>query len=194
MASWVPVIAGLLLPPSHAATTSYSKACKSRISDADADGVRSVRITCSWPEISPESVEALFDRYDGYHRFVWALSATSVRRTEGERVLVWQLQEVAGSAPRESLVWIQGVDNVHGSRTYTWRTAADEPLALTPGSVRATRNDGRWEIIPAAQGIDVVFEIAYSPGGWVPDWLVRWCQTLGAELMMNEIRQLAVEA
>ena len=103
-----------------------------------------------------------------------------------------QRQVVPGTAPRESLVWLAAAPNASGSMTYTWTTAADEPLDLPDGAVRAPRNDGRWEIHPRADGgVDVVFEIVYSPGGWVPDWLVRWCQTLGADRMMNEIRLFA---
>jgi len=191
MASVLPFVASLLGSPAHAEAA--TDRCQSSVGAPDAAGVRPVQITCRWPDVSAAALEAMFDQYDGYHRFVWALADSEVRQADGHRALVWQRQEVPGAAPRESLVWLEGQPNDSGSRTYTWTTAASEPLDLSAHAVRALRNDGRWEIVARDKGVDVVFEICYSPGGWVPDWLVRWCQTLGAEKMMDEIRQFALQ-
>lgn len=161
---------------------------------ANADDARAVCIRCTWPDVSAAALETLFDRFDDYQRFVWAMTDSSIRRQEEDRALVWQRQTVPGTAPREMLVWLSATANASGSKTYTWTTAENEPMTTPSGVVRALRNDGRWEIHPRTEGgVEVVFEILYSPGGWVPDWLVRWCQTLGASRMMNEIRTIALQ-
>ena len=168
-----------------------TKGCQTYMGPRDVDGVTPIRISCQWQGIDPSSIEAMFDQFGRYHTFVWALSDSRIERTTPGRTLVWQRHEVTGTAPRETLVWLTAASNDAGSRCYTWTTAADEELVLSKGALRAPRNDGRWNIIPTDDGVEVFLELAYDPGGMVPDWLVRWCQTLGADRMMGEIRALA---
>ncbi|MDG1481426.1 MAG: hypothetical protein P8R54_17660 [Myxococcota bacterium] len=165
--------------------------CQTYMGARDADGVTPVRIECRWDGIEKASVEAMFDQFDRYHEFVWALGDSRIERTEPNRALVWQRHEVPGTAPRETLVWLLAEDNGFGSRRYTWTTAPEEELTLSASAVRAPRNDGMWNIIPGDSGVDVVLELSYDPGGMVPDWLVKWCQTLGADRMMSEIQGIA---
>ncbi len=168
--------------------------CRTYMGPRDQDGVTPVRIECRWDGIDPVAIEAMFDRFDSYHVFVWALSDSRIERLEPDRALIWQRHEVPGTAPRETLVWLTVEDNGAGSRCYTWTTATEEHLTLSSAyAVRAPRNDGVWNIFPDEDGVYVVLELAYDPGGMVPDWLVKWCQTLGADRMMAEIRAIAAE-
>ena len=166
--------------------------CQTYMGPRDDDGVTPVRIECRWDDVTPESIEAMFDQFAHYHVFVWALSDSRIHRTEPDRALVWQRHEVPGTAPRETLVWLRSEANSFGSKRYTWASANDEPLELSLFATRAPKNNGMWDIIPRAGGVDVVLELSYDPGGLVPDWLVKWCQTLGADRMMADIRTMAV--
>ena len=188
--------AGLLPLSAAAAPEDYrlvrtTADCRTYMGPQTDDGATPVRIECRWDGVQPEAIEAMFDRFDRYHVFVWALSGSRIEREEPARSLVWQRHEVPGTAPRETLVWLTAEDNGQGSTRYTWSSATEEPLVLSDGAIRAERNDGLWDIIPDADGVDVVLELTYSPGGLVPDWLVKWCQTLGADRMMADIRAIA---
>ncbi|MFT5682965.1 MAG: hypothetical protein ACI8RZ_003889 [Myxococcota bacterium] len=166
--------------------------CRTYMGPQDADGVTPVRIECRWDGVDKTAIEAMFDQLGQYHVFVWALGDSRIERVDPERTLVWQRHEVPGTAPRETLVWLTAADNGVGSRSYTWTTATEEHFTLSSAyAVRAPRNDGMWNIIPDEAGVDVVLELSYDPGGMVPDWLVKWCQTLGADRMMAEIRAIA---
>ena len=156
----------------------------------EADGVTPVQVECRWSDVEKESLDALLRRVDTYHDIVWAIEDSRVVRVEGERSLVWQRHHVPGTAAREAMVWMAVQPTAAGGTRYAW-TTADEAFTSGRGTIQAPRNDGFWEVTPTADGVEVILQGSYDPGGWVPDWLVRWCQTVGAERVMNDLHERA---
>ena len=164
--------------------------CTYFMGERESDGVTPLRVECVWDHIDPDKIDALFGQVAGYDAFIWAIEDTRQVSVDGARSLVWQRHSVPGTAPREVQLWMETQPTEAGGMRYSWTTAGT-PFSLGKGAIRAPRNDGYWEVSVGEAGIEVVLQASYNPGGWVPDWLVRWCQTIGAERMMNDIQSLA---
>jgi len=155
----------------------------------EADGVTPVMVECNWSDRDAHEMDALLSQMNNYHEIVWAIEDTRMVRAEGARSLVWQRHVVKGTAPREVMIWMETAPTAAGGTRYSW-TTADEDFELSRGAVLAARNDGYWEVNPTVEGVEVVLHGCYDPGGWVPDVLVRWCQTFGADRLMKDAHAL----
>ena len=167
--------------------------CVFSMSQREADGVTPVRVECRWSDRDAPELDTLLSQVGSYHEIVWAIEDSRVVDTRGDRSLVWQRHVVKGTAPREVMVWMEAKPTIAGGTRYSW-TTADVDFDLSRGAVEAPRNDGYWEVTPTVDGVEVVLQGSYDPGGWVPDWLVRWCQTFGADRLMKDVRALTVPA
>jgi hypothetical protein len=72
----------------------------------------------------------------------------------------------------------------------TWRSAWKNITGRAPersDSVRMPLNVGSWSISPiSANSSRIVYQVAVRPGGWIPDWMVRW----GAARALPEVIQI----
>jgi hypothetical protein len=152
-----------------------------------------MRADCAWPEVEPGRLIALLGQVEAYGSFIWPIKEARLVREEGDRQLVYQRQHITGLADREVLLWMTRQDLQDGGRQYRWTAAQEEPMTLQPGAVRTPRNDGLWEVRPAASGgSQVVHQIAVEAGGPVlPRWLLSWIRTRGFLAVMADVRRAA---
>lgn len=80
-------------------------------------------------------------------------------------------------------------DRPDGSFRSEWRAEAGL-VAEVDGVVRMPLNTGSWTVEPLDAGrCRLTYVVAVSPGGWIPDWLVRW----GAAKALPEVIERLVE-
>lgn len=159
--------------------------------DRTHEGGSAMRAVCEWPDVDPASLDGQLARFDDYEDLVWVVDASEVRRNEGDRALVYQLQQLWGLSDREVLLWAWS-EPVEGGHRHRWVTAADEPLEPRKGAIRTPKNEGFWEVRanPAGPGALVTHEIAVDAGGVpLPEWLLKWIRTRGFGRVMDEVRE-----
>lgn len=153
-----------------------------------------MRAVCTWSEVDPARLGGMLADFDRYDALIWVVDASEVRQRDGDRALVYQLQQMWGMADREVLLWAR-TEAVDGGSRHCWTTAPDEPLALRKGAIRTPVNEGCWEVRanPEGPGARVTHEIAVDAGGTpLPEWLVRFARTRGFARVMADVRAAAV--
>ncbi len=155
------------------------------------DGVSPMVAICHWKEVDPKGLIAKLSDYAAYDDLIFGIVSSDVKRVDGDRTLVHQVQTTKGIATREVLIWMKTEASEKGT-TVSWTTAAEEPLVVAEGNIRSPRNDGAWEVGPHPEGgSQIRHTIAYAPGGNVPGWVVRWFQVGGMLKVMTEVRATA---
>jgi hypothetical protein len=163
--------------------------CTIRMRPEDHPSGAAMRAECVWPDVDPARLIGVIGDYERYDEFVSPVTLSRVERTSGDRTLVYQLQHMTGIADREVLLWMRRHAQPGGGVRVSWTTAAEEPLALQPGSVRTPKNVGYWEVVPdPAGGARVVHEIQLDAGGSIPRWLVSLVRTRGFARIMQDVR------
>lgn len=98
-------------------------------------------------------------------------------------------------APRDVIVHVRlttaeaSTDGVLGS---AW-VAAPERLPEREGVVRMPLNTGTWRVEPVDGGTRcrLTYQVLVKPGGWIPDWLVKWGAARAIPDVMEAIRARA---
>lgn len=149
-----------------------------------------LRATCHWPDVAPESVEALVADYRRYSEFIGPIVASEIRGTHAAGTLVYQRQHIWPIADREVLLWMTA-SRSDGLRV-AWTAAHEVQLTLLDGSVRVPRSDGFWWVRGHPDGgAWVVHQIAMDGGGSIPRWLVELVRTKGFAQVTERVRAIA---
>jgi hypothetical protein len=149
-----------------------------------------MRAVCIWPEVDPAALDRSLSDFEHYEDLIWVIDESAVRRSEGGRSLVYQLQQIWGLSDREVLLWAW-TEEVDGGHVHRWTTAAEEPLTPRKGAIRTPKNEGYWEVRanPDGAGAQVTHQIAVDAGGMpLPGWMLRWIRTRGFARVMDEVR------
>jgi len=185
----LPLIA-MAVPDGHTVLTE-SDGCVVSIGPLPAEGPRTVRADCTWPEARLDAARAVLLDYPRYGRMIPNIRTSTVVREEARGVLVHQEHDLPLVADREVMLWMKAAERPDGGLLVSW-DRADEPFELAPGHADVPYNAGSWEVIPAAGGgLHVVHEVAYDPGVRLPEWLVRRFRTNGVVGVMRELRALS---
>lgn len=153
-----------------------------------------MRAECTWPDVDPVRFGKMLRDYGGYDGWIWPVAESEVRRIDGERSLVYQLQHIWGISDREVLLWATRQELPTGGVRASWVTATEEPLQLRDGTIRTPHNEGFWQVEPGATGSLVVHQIEVDAGGVsLPGWLIRAIQSRGLGRLMDEARDHALE-
>ncbi|NCG18284.1 MAG: hypothetical protein GWP91_04630 [Rhodobacterales bacterium] len=189
---WIALIAPAVAaaPPGYV-VVKETAGCTLSKGPADPNGVAPMHASCHWPKVQLTRLQQMLAPADGYDELIFAINVCEIVRIEGDRTLVHQIQDIKGISARETLIWMH-TETAGELTRYAWNTADDEPLELVHGNVRAAQNDGYWEVSAHPEGgTRVDHHIAYSPGGSVPSWVVRWVSTGGLAQVMEEVRAKA---
>ena len=46
---------------------------------------------------------------------------------------------------------------------------------------------GMWQVTETSDGLHLDYELRYAPGGWVPDFVVRWFQGKGLVMTLRQL-------
>ena len=177
----------LAAPAGYNVTVAAHDGCELSLGPAARDGVIPMHAECDWADTTIDKFRAVMGSWTRHADVFTVIVSSEVRRTEGERALVYQLQHTKGISDREVLMWMWHT-MADGADRYAWTTAGDEPLTVQDGNVRCARSDGYWQAAAnPAGGIHVVHQLEYAPGGSVPGFLVRWFQTSGLETNLSEV-------
>lgn len=177
----------LAAPAGYRVTVADHNGCELATGPTAADGVTPLHATCWWPDATLPRFTATMGSWPKHADVFTVIVSSQVRRTEGDRSLVYQLQRTKGISDREVLLWMWHT-TVDGADRYQWTTAADEPLTPGDGNVRVARSEGWWQAQSDPRGgIKVEHHLEYGPGGSVPGFLVRWFQTSGLETNLDEV-------
>jgi hypothetical protein len=148
---------------------------------------------CVWPTVDPVLLTALVTAPSRYPEFIWPLKQSEVRRTDGQRSLVFQQQHVWPLAPREVLLWMTP-EPWQGGTKMTWTVAVEEPFAVPNGSIHVPRSDGFWAVTAdPGGGARVEHQIAMDGGGKIPQWLMDSIRTKGFAQVTLAARDVALE-
>ena len=151
-----------------------------------------MRAECTWKDVDPVKLGKMMTDFDRFDDLLWPIDTSEVRRIEGDRSLVYQLQKIWALNDREVLLWARTEQLESGVRA-SWTTASEEPLTPRSGTIRTPINEGYWEITAAEQGARVIHEIAIDAGGVpLPQWLIRAIQTRGFGRVMDDIHTAAL--
>ena len=69
--------------------------------------------------------------------------------------------------------------------------AAKARTPLPSGVVRMPVMRGHYQLQAAGQGTDVELQIEADPGGWIPDWVLRWTAKNGPFASLSGLRKRA---
>lgn len=154
-----------------------------------------MRAECTWNDIDVALLSRRLGDFTAYDELIWAIDASEVRRTEGDRSLVYQLQKIPFINDREVLLWAEAEPLERGGVLARWTTAANQPLVARKGTVRTPHNVGYWRVEPTEAGAKVVHEIEIDAGGVpLPGWLLREIQKRGFGRLLDEVHdQVATE-
>lgn len=178
----------LAAPSGYRVTIPDSDGCELSLGPETADGVVPMHAECHWPDVTLDRFKAVLGSWPRHADVFTVIVKSEVRRTEGERSLVWQLQRTKGISDREVVQWMWH-ERAGSADRYAWASAATEPLTLIDGNVRAVRSEGYWQAEADPRGgVKVVHHLEYAPGGSVPGFIVRWFQTSGLETNLREVR------
>lgn len=182
-----------LSPAVHAAPSGYKvtvadhEGCELSLGPAAADGVVPMHAECDWADVTIDRFRSVMSDWAGHDEVFTVIVSSEVRRSAGDRALVYQLQRTKGISDREVLMWMWH-ETVSGADRYAWTTAAEEALTVQDGNVRCARSDGYWQAAAnPTGGVHVVHQLEYAPGGSVPGFLVRWFQTSGLQTNLSEV-------
>ncbi len=174
-------------PSGYTVNTAGYDGCEISLGPAMSDGVVPVHAECYWPDVTLDKFRAVISNPEKHADVFTVIVTSQIRRTDGDKQLVYQLQRSKGISDREVLLWMNHTV-VDGADRYGWTTASNEALAVTDGDVRVARSDGYWQVKADSRGgVDVSHQLEYSAGGSVPGFLVHWFQTSGVETNVSEV-------
>ncbi len=176
----------LAAPPGYTVSKSDTNGCTLYLGPADAQGVKSMRAECVWPDVKLDTFKAKMGDWAGHATMFSTVAESNVKKA-GDKALVYQRHSTSGIADREIMIWMQH-ETVDGMERYSWKRADGESLTVKSGNVECPRSTGYWEAKAEGSGITVVHELSYDPGGRVPGFIVRWFQTSGLEATVAEAR------
>lgn len=151
-----------------------------------ADGTIPVQAECVWPDVSTAKLHAALSNWAGHAKVHDTVLTSVVKQTEGSRSLVYQEHKLSGVSNREVEIWMEK-KAVDGGFEYSWKNTA--PVTPKKGNVATTLHEGFWRVTDApGGGANVVYRLAYNPGGSVPGFIVRWFQGSGTVTTTEELR------
>jgi len=157
---------------------------------AESDGVIPMRAECHWPDVTPETFHKALADWGGHDKYWSGVVESTVKRSSGGKTLVYQIHRNKGTNDREILLWMSKKNTDGGGIKYSWGEAKGEALEIKKGNVQAARSDGSWEGKPHPDGgVQVTYQLAYDPGGKVPDFMVRWFQIGGLTNIVTELHE-----
>ncbi len=184
------LLATALAAPQGYKITKNTEHCELSLGPAMGNGVVPMRAECHFPDIAPERMHTLMAAFGDHDEYWSTVVSSDVLRTDGSRTWVKQVHRSKGIADRE-VILVMERKTVDGGYRYTW-TLDNAGLEPASGNVAADWDDGYWEITAdPAGGVRAVHQLAYGPGGSVPGFLVRWFQTSGLQVIVEEIEAYA---
>lgn len=159
--------------------SAQSDGCTFYVGPRDGD-YSPVRAVCAW-DVPAETLHGLIAVFDQHNRYFSSVSQ-SERLPSGR---YRQVHQASGIADREVILEM-GTSLIDGGVRYWWHKA-DDQSELTGDNVETVVDTGKWEITADGNGSRVVYELLYDPGGSVPGFVVRWFQTSGTQLLLNEL-------
>jgi hypothetical protein len=176
----------LAAPPAGFKEITTGNDCTVWRGPADAEGIAPVHAECSWPDVDPRKLHAALGDWAGHAKVHDTVLTSVVEKTEGGRSLVRQEHKLSGVSNREVAIWMEKKD-VPGGAVYSW--THDAPVTPKKGNVATTKHVGSWTVTDReGGGADVVYTLAYNPGGSVPGFLIRWFQGSGTITTTEELR------
>ncbi len=179
----------LAAPPDYRVTKKDVEGCTLYLGPADADGDIPMHAECHWPDVSIETFRKHFEDWAHHADMFGTVARSEVRRTDGDRSLVFQRHSTSGISDREVLLWMQKT-TVDGYERYGWTKATDESFTAASDSVECKKSTGYWQVKASPKGgVEVINHLAYDPGGRVPGFMVRWFQTSGLEATVTDAKK-----
>ncbi len=177
----------LAAPAGYTVNVADSDGCEISLGPVMSDGVTPVHADCYWADVTIDKFRSVMGDPIKHAAVFTVIVTSEVRRTEGSKKLVYQLQRSKGISDREVMLWMSNTTE-SGADRYGWTTAGSEALTLIDGNVRVARSDGYWQAIADSRGgVKVSHQLEYSAGGSVPGFLVRWFQTSGVQTNLAEV-------
>ena len=158
--------------------------CEFFVGETDATGVTPIRATCDWPYPATK-LQHLLSQFDQHYRYFDMLEYSNLVSKDGEAVLIYQLHRLAGMPDREVVLrmWSEPIE---GGVAYKW-TKAENQTVLSGSGVEIELDTGMWQVTETADGLHLDYELRYAPGGWVPDFVVRWFQGKGLVMTLRQL-------
>lgn len=177
----------LAAPAGYSVNVADHEGCEISLGPAMSDGVVPVHAECYWADVTLDKFKAVMGDPVKHADVFTVIVSSQIRRTEGDKQLVYQVQRSSGISDREVLLWM-GHTTASGADRYGWTTASGEALTPIDGNVRVARSDGYWQAQADARGgVKVAHQLEYSAGGSVPGFLVHWFQTSGVKTNLSEV-------
>jgi hypothetical protein len=166
--------------------------CAYFVGPRDESGFPLVRAECTWPDVSPQQLDAVLGDWTRYDDCFATIDAVEVLDDGGAVQRVRHVHAVPAAYDREVVLQMQRQPLGEGWR-YSW-SADPAPPPPTDGLVAVARDDGFWTVSPApGGGAAVTTELIYNPGGSLPAFVVRWFQTAGMSAFVEELRACAAQ-
>lgn len=166
-----------------------TEACSYARGPAQDDGNVPLAVTCTWPHVTADALEALLVDYAG-HDAIWESVATAddVGELDG-KPQVHHVHALPGVADREiTLTWTRTEED--GAVRHTWEKSPVQQ-DIDPSRVNPARDDGYYLVRPEGDGVVLEALFVYDPAGSIPPWLVKATQVTSAVLMIEELEAAA---
>ncbi|MBW1878258.1 MAG: hypothetical protein JRI25_05860 [Deltaproteobacteria bacterium] len=182
--------AAFATPPADYSQVKERGGCTYYNGPTEEDGTRPMRAECHWPDLTFERIDGLLSKWEDHDLYHSSVVAADIVGQDGDAVLVHQEHHTAGISNRELTLRLTKEVLPNGAR-YPWTMIAEQPEPAK-GNVVPVRDDGYWEVTAAADGgVDVVYDLKYSPGGRVPGFIVKWFQTSGLVAVVEDFYEHA---
>jgi len=181
------VAAGLTTPPDFQELR-QDESCRYLVSETP-ESWPTLRAECLWPQVAPSALTRLLGDWASYARHFSTIASSEVVGPMGAATAVHHVHTAPLMADREALLlfWQEPAGT---GQAFRWTLAPGQPPAAR-GRVALARDTGHWTVAPNPDGPGslVVSELAYDPGGRVPDALVHWFQQVGVAAFVDELAE-----
>lgn len=160
--------------------------------DARADGLIPISVTCRWDDVRFDALEPLIANYANHDQIWKSVETADWDGRNGDWLRVHHVHTIPGLARREVVLEWKASTTERGTR-HDWRRA-DEQREPEPGHVLIDADEGFYRLEPSGDGVLLEAEFVYDPSGNIPPWVTVKTQIPTSVLMMNELREAAVNA
>ncbi len=153
----------------------------------DDSGAVVFRAECSWADLQLEETDRVLRAWQDHDRVFSTVASAELDGScaRGARVLHVHRAPLLADRQVRLCMWVEeGRDGY----AYRWTPDPQQP-PLQEDRVQVLADEGFWQLRLQPQGLEVVSQMRYHPGGKVPMALVRWFQSLGLARFVEELRE-----
>lgn len=160
-----------LAAPAGFVPVAAGSTCQVFAGPVQADGTFAVRAECLWTDASLNVVAHALTDVEQHPRIWTRISRVKVVEKVGSRVRVVMVQAMGPFSPRQETLIV--VSRREGDRFVVEWKLDPEQVPMGEGLEPVVLDEGFWHLSQVEQGLHVIMQIRYDPGGMVRNLMSR---------------------